>query len=396
MTLSRRTLAALTLAAAPVLVALVALASPARLDDAVPPVPRARPAPPPACAAEASLDTMIGSRIMVGFDGTDIDDPEVRRLVAAIGRGSVGGVLFFRRNVESKAAVKRLTAAFARAAPGLPLLVAVDQEGGRVERLTRHVGFQEVPSAAWVGNRTVEQARLTYTRLAQSLAAWGFNLNLGPVVDLAANPDNPVIARMERAYSSNPVRVASYARAFVDAHRAAGVLTALKHFPGHGSSSGDTHDGGVDVTDTHTPAELAPFRALVREGRADMVLTAHVVDRDIDGAPASLSPVVVGTLLRGELGFDGVAITDDLAMDAVADLARPDEVAVRAAAAGNDILVFGSGGARIADRVHARLVAEAEDPRVAAQIRDSWTRIARLRATLEPSKASPCLEAAVR
>lgn len=397
-TLRRTTARALVLVAVPLLVAVaafVALASPvARLADA-PPVPRARPQPPATgCTAGPSLDRMIGAMIMVGFDGIDIDDREARRLLDAIGDGQVGGVLFFRRNVASEAAVKRLTRAFARAAPDLPLLVTVDQEGGQVERLTDRVGFREVPSAAWVGNRSVLQARRTYAGLASGLAEWGFNFNLGPVVDLAANPDNPVIAKLGRAYSGDPDRVARFARAFVDTHRRAGVLTSLKHFPGHGSSRGDTHEGSVDVTETWTANELQPFRLLIDEGKADAILLAHVVDQRLSDAPASLSPAVIEDLLRGELGFDGVALTDDLAMGAVAAIAPPQELAIRAVAAGNDIVIFGSGGATLAERLHARFLAEAEDPRFAARIRESWGRIERLRGSLPRQNASPCLATA--
>jgi beta-N-acetylhexosaminidase len=387
----------------PLALALVALAAPAG-RHADPPLPRERPTVSPhACAAEPTLAEMIGATLMTGFEGTDIEDEGPRRLLAEIAAGRVGGVLFFRRNAESAAAVKRLTHAFARAAPDLPLLVAVDQEGGRVERLTGDIGFREMPSAAWVGNRTEEAARSTYRHLAAALARWGFNVNLGPVVDLARNPDNDVIYTAGRAYSGDPARVTTFARTFVDAHRVAGIATALKHFPGHGSSNGDTHDGVVDITATWAPEELDPFRTLIGEGRADIVMVAHVTQSALAGgdpAPASLSPAIIGDVLRAGLGYDGVVMSDDLDMAAVAGLDTPEAIALRALRAGNDIVVFGSGagGADLVDRLHAAIgAAAATDRALAGHIAESYRRIARLREGLRrPDLPAGCLRGEAR
>jgi beta-N-acetylhexosaminidase len=337
-----------------------------------------------------SLETMIGQMLMVGFVGNDLSDPGTRRVLSHIEAGRLGGVILFRRNVKGAAAVKRMTAAFRAASPGLPVLVAIDQEGGRVQRLTGAVGFADTPSAARVADRGERAARGLYRRMAEGLADWGFNVNLAPVVDLAVRADNPIITRVGRAYSADPARVAGLATAFVDAHREAGILTSLKHFPGHGSSGGDTHHGFVDVSGSWTPRELAPFRDMIDAGRADMVMVAHVHHSDFappgSRLPATLSPQVIEGLLRRDLGFGGVVISDDMEMGAISALGSPVDVAAKAILAGNDILIYAGGAAPGQDLVsvlQSRLRRAAlEDPRVAERIRESHARIVRMKERL--------------
>lgn len=337
-----------------------------------------------------SLETMIGQMLMVGFDGDDLSDAGPQRILGHIRAGRLGGVILFKRNVKSAAAVKEMTAAFRAASPGLPVLVAIDQEGGRVQRLDGDVGFPETPSAIRVAGRGDEAARSAYQRMADALAAWGFNVNLAPVVDLAVRPDNPIITRIGRAYSADPARVTDLATAFVEAHRAAGLLTSLKHFPGHGSSSGDTHHGFVDVSGSWTRRELDPYRDMIAANRADMVMVAHVHHADFSPPgrrdPATLSPKVIEGLLRGELGFDGVVISDDMEMGAIEALGAPVDIAARAILAGNDILIYAGGAAPGKDLVtvlQSRLREAAKrDPAVAERIRESYGRIARMKERL--------------
>jgi beta-N-acetylhexosaminidase len=339
----------------------------------------------------ASIETMIGQMLMVGFDGTDVDEAGPRRILHHIRAGRLGGVILFKRNVESEAAVKRLTAAFRAAAPGLPVLVAVDQEGGRVRRLTPSVGFPYTPSAERLADRGTGVARQAYARLARHLAAFGFNVNLAPVVDLSVRRDNPIIGRLGRAFSADPDVVTRLAGILIEAHHRAGILTALKHFPGHGSSGADTHEGFVDVTRSWSPRELLPYRRLIASGRADMVMVAHVHHGTFSPpetrAPASLSAGVIEGLLRGELGYDGVVISDDMEMGAIRKLGSPVDIAVRAILAGNDILVYAGGATPGRDLVavlQQRLKRAAlADPRVAARIRESYARIARLKQRLD-------------
>jgi beta-N-acetylhexosaminidase len=177
--------------------------------------------------------------------------------------------------------------------------------------------------------------------LAATLAQVGVNLNLAPVVDLDVNPEGPAIGAAGRSFSPDPAVVVAHARAFVEAHRRQGVLTTLKHFPGHGSAAADSHRSLPDVTGTWSTSELVPYRTLITEGLADAVMTAHVRHRGLDPDwPATLSPAIVGGILRGELGFGGVVITDDLQMGAVAGEHSLQTAIRQALRAGADVLLF--------------------------------------------------------
>ena len=361
----------------------------------------------PSATRRATLEAMIGQMLMVGFEGTTPEDREPRALRQAIGEGRLGGVILFARNVESERAVRRLTGSLRAASDGPPVLIALDQEGGRVQRLTPRVGFSHTPSHRSLATGGEADAARAYGTLAKDLARWGFNYNLAPVVDLAVEPRNPIIARLGRAFSADPATVTQFAGRFVDAHRSAGVLTALKHFPGHGSSLGDTHRGFVDVSATWRRDELEPFARLIDGGLADSVMVAHVHLRDRnaglrDGAsragleapatrtkrPATLSPAIIEGLLRTELGFDGVVISDDLRMDAVRSIAEPAELAVMAVRAGNDVLVFGGTGPgtssiSLIDELQERFAEEAaRDPAFRARIEASYGRILAMKSRL--------------
>jgi beta-N-acetylhexosaminidase len=177
--------------------------------------------------------------------------------------------------------------------------------------------------------------------IARTLASVGVNLNLAPVVDLDVNPTNPIIGALGRSFSADPAIVTAQAEAFIAGHRALGVKTTLKHFPGHGSSTGDTHLGVVDVTDTWSEVELEPFRNVVRDGLADAVLTAHVFNATLDSEhPATLSQPTITGILREQLSWDGIVISDDMQMGAIRDAyGYPDAVRL-AILAGVDILTI--------------------------------------------------------
>ena len=347
---------------------------------------------PPLPALAQRLEHMAGQMIVVGFAGDSIDDRSVTRLREEIADGRLGGVMYLKTNVASLDAVRAMNAAFLAAAPaGLPPFLTLDQEGGSVERLTEAVGFREVPSAEAVAARHQPAgARTLYGSMARDIAALGFTVNFGPVVDLNTNPDNQVIARYGRAFSADAGKVTDYAAAFVAAHREAGLLTALKHFPGHGSSTADSHEGFVDISDSWAPAELEPYRALIAAGAADMVMVGHLYHEDYSGSdlqlPASLSPQWITGVLREELGYDGVVISDDLEMGAIRDHYSLGETVVRAVRAGMDILLFSNTAeprASLTDEIRTILLAEAEaDPAFAARIEESYRRIVALKARI--------------
>jgi beta-N-acetylhexosaminidase len=285
----------------------------------------------------------LGELLLVGFHGTAGEgNADLERLLCA---ARAGGALLFGRNVKDAAQVERLTAWMrerARDCAGRPLLVAVDAEGGRVMRLGTSAGYTASLSHQDLGEGDdLALTELEARRIGGLLRGAGIGWNLAPVIDVGANPANTVVVGAGRSFGADPARVTAHARAYLAGMHAAGVLTALKHFPGHGSSFADSHLGFVDVTDTARPAaELAPYRALLGEGVVDSVMTAHVYNRRLDSRhPATLSRPTVTGLLRGELGWEGVVVSDDLRMGAIEQHYGLDDAALLALQAGVDVLL---------------------------------------------------------
>ena len=305
------------------------------------------PQPTPAPSAVAPLRDKIARLLLVGFRGTTPD--EAASTLADISGRRLGGVLLFDvdqptggvRNVVDPEQVAALTAGLQEAAGG-ELIVAVDQAGGRVARLDDRHGFPATRSAAELGRiGEVEVTRQAARELARTLRAAGVNLNLAPVADLNLNPDNPAIGALDRSFGADPEAVVAHVEAFIAAHREAGVGTAVKHFPGQGSATADTHAGFVDVTHTWTRTELEPFARVIADGSAQAVMTAHIFAAQLDAElPATLSPAVIGDLLRGELGFGGVVVSDDLQMGAIRERYGYEDALRRALLAGVDLLLI--------------------------------------------------------
>lgn len=342
-------------------------------------------------AHAATLEEMAGQMIVVGFQGNDADDASVKALREDIAASRIGGVMLLKTNVKSLDAVAAMNAAFRAASPDLPPFITVDQEGGAVERLTRDVGFKEIPTAASIAaNNTPEQAEAIYADMAKSIGALGFSVNFGPVADVNLNKNNQVIAKFGRSYSADPAVVAAYDEAFIAGHHAAGVLTALKHFPGHGSSTADSHEGFVDITQTWKPEELDPYRALIAAGDVDMVMIGHLYHADYSDAgaqtPSSLSPQWITGVLRDELKFNGVVISDDLEMGAIRDHFTLNQTITMAVRAGMDVLLFSNTAkyhAGLSQEILDILVTEAKaDPAFADRIAQSYERIVALKARI--------------
>ncbi len=342
--------------------------------------------------SEVSLRQMIGQMIMVGFVGDTKDHFWFRKVAEQVRAGKVTGVLYLARNVRDRAAVTAMNQALAEAGrEGARPLIGIDQEGGYVQRLTADVGFPSVPSARRVA-RTMkpEEAFETYSALAQRLQSWGFNLNLGPVVDVDVNPANPIIGRLGRSFSNDPKTVTQYASAFVEGHRKHGVLTALKHFPGHGSSMRDSHKSEVDVTQTWQPGELEPYRALIQRRQVDMVMSGHIRNGRLqppsDRHPASLSHAALTQLLRSQLGYGGVIISDDMQMRAVSERFGFEDAVKKAIFAGTDILIFANDknpDLHIPDKAISILAKAAKTNAILrARIRDAHQRVLRLKRKL--------------
>lgn len=298
---------------------------------------------------DVPLEMKIGQMLMLGFRGAHIgDDPDLERNLRDQYVGSVvlfdldlGTTVRSKRNIESPEQLKELTADLQSLAR-LPLLISIDQEGGIINRLKESYGFPATESHASLGQRNdPDYTRERATAMAKTLADVGINLNLAPVVDVAVNPFSPIIARVERSFSADPQVVAEQAAAFIDGHHAQNVLCTLKHFPGHGSALGDTHLGFVDVTHTWGEGELTPYRHLIAKGKVDAIMTAHIFNAKLDpDLPATLSPAIITGLLREQLGYDGVVISDDIQMRAITERFTLEKAFELAILAGVDIIAI--------------------------------------------------------
>jgi beta-N-acetylhexosaminidase len=326
------------------------------------------------CAATAALEGAppkpplpVADLLLVGFRGSQVEgSEEIRSLVCDV---KVGGLILFERdamtgqsrNIVSPEQVKQLTAdlqALALQCAGRPLLIAADNEGGLVMRLSTRVGYLATPAPQELGDQgDVAQTELEARRMGATLREAGINWNLAPVVDVAVNPLNPAVVTLGRTFSSDPKQVVAQARAFIQGMHEAGVLTSLKHFPGHGSSRTDSHLGFVDVTETaDLKVELEPYRVLIKEGLADSVMTAHVFNRGIDMAlPATLSRYTVRRYLRGKLGYKGLVVSDDLLMGAIRQRYGVEEAAILALQATVDVLLVSQNQGRYEQGAAARV-----------------------------------------
>ncbi len=280
--------------------------------------------------------------IMIGMSGHSVKQNSP--IMQAIKKNQVGGVLLFELNlhpVNTEKTLAKLTSDL-QAAAQVPLLISIDQEGGKVNRLKTKYGFKEMPSAKSIGLRNDDQYTLqTGVNTADALLACGININFAPVVDVD-NPDCPVLGKLQRCYSADVNQIAHMAALIMDAHFEKNIKTTLKHFPGHGNSHTDSHKGLVDVSNYWTANELQPYKILIDEGKVDAIMTAHIINRKLDpsGLPATLSYKIVTELLRKDMGYDGVVISDDMQMHAISSFYGFDESIKKAINAGVDILIF--------------------------------------------------------
>ena len=339
------------------------------------------------------VEAMIGQMILAGFPGQRPQDLGVAAAREQLAQGLIGGVVLYPENIRSPEQLKTLTAYLREARSAPQPFIAVDQEGGIVQRLSPLNGHKAYPSAQSVGKNPSfaepEAARALYADLARELAEAGFNFNLGPVVDLELNPDNPVIAARKRSFSADARTVTMLARAFILAHREANIATVAKHFPGHGSSKVDSHKGLADVTETWRNVELEPYRLLAKDGLLDAVMLGHLYHPGFsDGGklPASLSAKAVRFLRGRKIGFDGVVVSDDLEMLGVAEDYSLDERLVKAINSGTDIVLVAnveSQDPELGRKVHAIIADAVRDGRISrARIEQAHKRIIQLKRRL--------------
>lgn len=315
-----------------------------------------------------------GQVVMVGLPEPRVE-AVARELVQDLG---VGGVILFARNIEAPLQVWELTCELQRLARkrgGPPLLIAVDQEGGPVQRLKEP--FTRIPSARELEEKaTPGEVQALYQRVGRELALVGINLNLAPVLDVARGPECPL---WERSFGPDPEKVAAHGVAAFRGLQKGGVLATAKHFPGLGDTRRDSHLvlPTVENPDPERAVDLRPFAAAMAAG-VPVVMTAHVRVPAWDEVPATLSPVALRTWLRGRLGFNGVVMTDDLEMGAIREQGEVPAAAMEALAAGADLLLICEHPG-LAWEAARRL---AKTPSLHGRLAEAAARLARLRERL--------------
>jgi beta-N-acetylhexosaminidase len=342
--------------------------------------------------AGVTLREKLGQMVMITVTGDSLEEtgPSMATLKSDLVDRLVGGVVMFvwSENLASPARIARFTGQV-QALAHVPLLLAIDQEGGKVARLSASNGFAATSTAYDLG--TVLNQESSTRAMASTMAGWfvqtGLTMNLAPVVDVNVNPASPAIGALKRSFSADAATVARHASLFIDEFHAKHILTALKHFPGHGSAAADSHLGFTDITTTWSSAELDPYRTLLAEGKPDAIMTGHLFNGTIDSVyPATLSFATITGILRNQLGFGGVVMSDAMGMKAITSHYGLDEAMVLAVNAGVDILVYtsnlDSSGNSLARRIVDVLERHVQEGTIAeSRIDASYARIMALKET---------------
>jgi len=291
-----------------------------------------------------NLKQLLHKMLIIGFDGHDILKNET--LTTQIQNG-LGGVILFDRyiedtskakNIHSFEQLKKLNQSLQNISDN-PLMICIDQEGGKVARLREQKGFKESPSAKIITTLTDDEAKKAYEKLASQLQELDINCNFAPLVDLGINKDSKIIYGLDRAYGDDTEQIVKYGEIFMDALDKHKIISVLKHFPGHGSAKGDSHEGFVDITQTWDEIELSPYKSLLH--KTNMIMSAHVFNAKLDDKyPSTLSYATNTKLLRERLGYDGVLITDDLQMFAIQKHYKKEEAIELAINSGADMLMY--------------------------------------------------------
>ncbi len=289
-----------------------------------------------------SLVIKIGQMIMVGLPSNSVDTNSL--FYKDIKDGKVGGISIYEQHLTPTNTAENLLAminAYQKVSP-IPLFTAITQEGGLVNRLKTKYGFPPMPSAAYLGKiDNIDTTKFYTDRIAFTLSQLGINVNFAPVVDVYMST-NPVLGSRERTFSNDPHKIIKHATQFILSHNNFKVNTVVKHFPGHGSSTEDSHLGLTDVSKTWKGRELEPYRVLIKRGLVKAVMTAHIVNEKLDKNkyPATLSKRIITHLLRKKLGFDGVVFSDDMQMKAISSQYELKESIELSINAGVDVLLF--------------------------------------------------------
>ncbi|MEQ6121678.1 glycoside hydrolase family 3 N-terminal domain-containing protein [Reichenbachiella sp. MALMAid0571] len=338
-----------------------------------------------------SLEVMIGQMIITGIgDFSYITEKE--EILTEIEKGYITGVVLFEKNINKNSPEKQLkrTIDMLQSKSSIPLFISIDEEGGRVNRLKPKYGFPATTTAQNLGETdNLDSTRFYANKTASLLADLGININLAPNVDVNVNPKNPVIGGMGRSYSSDEKIVAKHAAQVIRTHHENGVLTVLKHFPGHGSSHADTHLGIADVTDYWQFRELMPYKYLIDSALADGIMTAHIINGHLDEnkLPATLSPFIINNILRNVLGYNGVVFSDDMQMHAISKHYGFEQSLKMAIDAGVDVLMFANmveeNERKTASQIHSAILNMVNSGDVTQErIATSYRRIIKMKSSL--------------
>lgn len=327
---------------------------------------------------QTDLYHKISQMIMVGFSGKTLSDSVI---INDLQNRVVGSVILFGGNIESPTQLNQLTTQLHNLS-STPLFIAIDQEGGRIARLRETNGYTSTYSAFQIG--TIFNDENINRSWASLMAGWlkdaKITLNLAPVADVNVNPESPAIGYLDRSFSRIPDTVFNHCSWFIDEFHQKNILNCLKHFPGHGSASTDSHLGFTDITNTWADSELIPYKRLIQNGYDDFVMSGHLFNAQIDSVyPASLSNKTLTGLLRDSLGFDGLIITDGMFMGAISNNYSFDEAVELAINAGNDILLYTTNklsGKSLVDSVVGIVMNKISEGKITEQrIDESYNRI---------------------
>jgi len=297
-----------------------------------------------------NLEQLVGQLLLTGFRGFSVNSES--SIISQINQFNLSGVILYdvdvevgtlgSRNIKSPKQVKNLTTQL-QTLSDHGLLIAVDQEGGNVNRLKPEYGFLSCPSWNQIGEKNNRKITRSFSKaLAETLANSGINLNFSPVLDLDFG-DTTVIGKSKRAVSSNPKTVVSHSKVLIRTLKEMGVISCGKHFPGLGSAEEDSHEEITDVSNSWTETEMQPFRKLIQSRDLDMIMVSHVMNKKLDVKfPASLSKNIITDLLRDELGFTGVIICDDPSMKAISNQYELEEIFEFMLNAGIDLFCIGN------------------------------------------------------
>ncbi len=293
-----------------------------------------------------TLEEKIAKMLIVGFDGYYYNPNN--QVVKDIVQHKVAGVILFERNITPIEKKQNSIDILKDLCDNLQklrndkIIISIDQEGGRVTRLKEKYGFPKFVSAKYLGDLDNQDSTKHYAQLtAKWLNYLGINTNYTPVADVIVNPNCPVIAKLDRAYSSDYNKVIENVKTTVDCFADNYIYTSLKHFPGHGSSAVDSHLGFTDVSSSWQEQELEPFKAMIADSNTTMIMVSHLFNSRFDDTyPATLSEKTVSGLLRTQLGWNGVVVTDDMLMKAIVDNYGFEQAVCLAINAGCDLFIY--------------------------------------------------------